>query len=55
MLRLSRLYSVTRSSFVITGPTTRRWGWYLGRRGYIALKGLRFTSPWAPFWDILPC
>jgi hypothetical protein len=24
----------------------------LGRRGYIALKGLRFTSPWAPLLGI---
>jgi hypothetical protein len=48
MLRLPCLYSVTRSLSVLTRPTTRRWGWLLGRRGYIALKGHHFTSPWAP-------
>jgi len=31
LVRLSRLYSVTRASF--------RWGWYLGRRGYISSRG----------------
>jgi hypothetical protein len=47
MLRLVHLYSVTRSLSVLTGPTTGRWGLYLERTGYIALKGLRFTSVWA--------
>jgi hypothetical protein len=48
ILRLSRLYSVTRASSVLTGSATRRWGWCLGRRGYIALKERHVTSPWTP-------
>jgi hypothetical protein len=34
MLRLSRQYLVTRAFSALTGSTTRRWGWYLERRGY---------------------
>jgi hypothetical protein len=48
MLRLSHLYLVTSSSSVLTGSTTRRWGWYLGRRGYIIPQGASRHFPLDP-------
>jgi len=48
LVRLSRLYSVTRASSVLTGSATRRWGWCLGRRGYISSQGVSHHFPLDP-------
>ena len=45
LVSLSRLYSVTRASSVLTGSATRRWGWCLGRRGYISSQGASHHFP----------
>jgi len=33
---------------VLTGSATRRWGWYLGRRGYISSQGASRHFPLDP-------
>jgi hypothetical protein len=54
MLRLSSLYSVIRASSVLTGSTTRRWGWYMGRRGYATPQRASRHSPLDPIYFALP-
>ena len=53
LLRLSRPYMVTRASSVLTGSTTRRWGSYLGRRGYVSSPGASLHFPLWPPHDCL--
>jgi len=48
LVRLSRLYWVTRASSVLTGSATGRWVWCLGRRGYISSQGASHHFPLDP-------
>jgi hypothetical protein len=48
MLGLFRSFSVISASFVVTGSTTRRRGWYLGRRGYNISHGASLHFPLDP-------